>query len=361
MSKISKVDENLVIESSLNLDDVIWYPVTPELFTVKGVEYTNDGFIRMDRAVAASVSELMEVLNTHTSGGRVFFETDASYVALKVKSEKSILEHMPLSGSHGFDLYVDEGEGYFNFNIALPPRDFKGSYEKLIEFETNRHYKLLYRKMKRKMQLYFPLYAPVKELYIGLPKDASLEKFEPYDKPPVVYYGSSVTQGGCASRPGNHFPALISRKTNTDFINLGFSGNAHGEVQVAEYIANLDMSLFVMDYDGNDFCEPELLKERHMRFYDIIRKKHKDMPIIIATHLNTLRLKDVLSKSREVIYESYLRAKNRGDNVYFVDNHKAIGEDFIDCATVDGCHPNDFGFVKMADNYLKTIEEGGIL
>jgi len=360
MKSIDKIDSNLAITSSLGVDDIVWYPVNEENFTVKGLICSGDKFVRMDETVAKKVSAGVASLNEHTAGGRIFFETDASYVALKVKTKNAKLVNMSTMGTNGFDLYVDEGKGFFHFNIFMPPREFEGGFEGLVELETNRHYKLLYRKMIRKMQLYFPLYGTVSEMYIGLPEGAVLRKYEPYSEPPIVYYGSSITQGGCASRPGNHYPSLVSRKTGRDFLCLGFSGNAHGEEEMAKYIAGLPMSLFVLDYDHNDILNPELLRERHFKFYDIIRNKNRELPIIIMSAPYTLALEDEILKSREIVMESYNKAKERGDNVYFIDGYHMFDGKYRDCATVDDSHPNDYGFVRMAEEVLSVIKEAGL-
>ena len=353
---IEKIDTNFQIESSLGIDGIKWYPVNEEYFDIFGVNRTENGFVRMDEEAAKRVSEEVASLNYNTSGGRFVFETDANYIALKMKGKNSGMSHMTLVGSSGFDMYVDEGDGFFHFNIFPPKWKFNNEYECLVEFEKNRHYKHLYKYMKRKVMIYFPLYNNVSEVSIGIPETAILEKYNPYDKPPVVYYGSSITQGGCASRPGHNYPAIVSRKLNHDFLCLGFSGSAHGETAMAEYISKLDMSAFVYDYDSNDCDNPELLRERHFRFYDIIREKNKDIPIIFMSHHFSPRFEWLLEESRKVVMESFNKAKERGDNVYFIDGKKIFEGEFYDCCTVDGLHPNDYGFVKMADALIKTFK-----
>ena len=353
---ISRIDSNFQIESSLGIEGIKWYPVTEEYFNIFGVEKTEKGYVRMKEEAAEKVSPEVAALNYNTSGGRFIFETDANFVTLKMKGNNCGMPHMTLLGSSGFDMYVDEGEGFFHFNIFNPKWQFKDGYECKVEFEENRHYKHLYKYMKRKIMIYFPLYNNVSEVYFGIPKEATLEKYNPYTKPPVVYYGSSITQGGCASRPGHNYPAIVSRKLNQDFLCLGFSGAAHGEASKAEYIASLDMSAFVFDYDANDCMNPEILRERHFPFYEIIRNKHKDIPIIFMSHVYAPRFAWALDESRKVVIESYEKAKSRGDNVYFIDGKKIFEGEFYDCCTVDGLHPNDCGFVKMAESVIKVFE-----
>jgi hypothetical protein len=135
----------------------------------------------------------------------------------------------------------------------------------------------------REITINFPLYSEVNELYIGLMRDSLVLESAPYRiEKPIVYYGSSITQGGCASRPGNAYEALVTQALGINHINLGFSGNAKGEKEISEYICSLDMSAFVYDYDHNA-PDIEHLKNTHERMFKEIRASHKDVPIIIMT------------------------------------------------------------------------------
>lgn len=209
----------------------------------------------------------------------------------------------------------------------------------------------------------FPLYDGVCELYIGLKKGATLDVATPYEhSTPIVFYGNSITQGGCASRPGNSYQGFLSRRLSTDFINLGFSGAGKGEQEMAEYIAGLDMSILFMDYDANSPTE-ETLRATHYPFYKTVRDSNPDIPIIFMSHIGALHGVDISQLSvwgsadvrRGIIEETYLRAKAEGDNnVYFIDGKEVLKGEEWDACTVDGCHPNDFGFLRIAQ-YLEKI------
>ncbi|MBO4983237.1 MAG: hypothetical protein J6D23_04195, partial [Clostridia bacterium] len=175
-------------------------------------------------------------------------------------------------------------------------------------------------------------------------------------KKPIVYYGHSITQGGCASRPGNSYPSIISRKLNMDFINLGFSGSARGEREMAEYIASLDMELFVYDYDHNA-PSWEHLQNTHEAMFKIIRKAHPTLPIIMMTSVSMARFHDNQEKRRQIIYQTYKNALKSGDkNVYFWDGDKEF-KPYVECGTVEGCHPNDYGFVGIASSLEPLIRK----
>ena len=194
-------------------------------------------------------------------------------------------------------------------------------------------------------------------MYIGISDNSILLEPEPYNiKVPFVYYGSSITQGGCASRPGNSYQSKISRLFNADYVNLGFSGSAGGEDAIADYIASLDMSMFFLDYDHNA-PDVEHLKNTHEKLFLKVRKNHPSIPIIIMSRPK-FYLNDEEKQRLEIIKSTFENAKSRGDqNVYLLDG-KALMQMAGNEGTVDNCHPNDLGFASMSEaliNLLKTI------
>ena len=355
MPNISEIDKNFAVESKIQKDNICWIDAKNEQFVLKGVFFDDGCFRRMPGDVAKSVSAGVEYLHRHTSGGRLLFETDSSYVAVSVRGESSHMCHMAFTGSKGFDLYIYGDDGRFEyFKTFTPDSRICDEFENIIEFDGRK---------RRKIMIHFPLYGGVEELNIGLENDAVLEPFDPYaDGELWVYYGSSITQGGCASRPGNNYPAIVSRSVMKDFLCLGFSGNAHGEDVMADYIADLPMSLFVLDYDHNDLGEPEKLAVRHPKLYKKVREKHPDIPVIIMSGpWSKPSVPNPGARSRAAVLNTYEEAKKNSDNVYFIDGETMFGTEYPDCATVDGCHPNDFGFVKMADAVLKIVKENNLI
>ena len=340
---ISSVDKNFKVESKLNKKDIVFYDVKSEPFSVHGVFYENGKFRRMNEDVAKGVSEGVYWLHSNTAGGRVRFKTDSKYVAIYTKmSNIGKMPHFALTGSAGFDLYINE-RYYKSF---VPPFDITDGYEGVIEFSS---------KKMREITINFPLYSDVNELYIGLSEKATVEKASEYRvKKPIVYYGSSITQGGCASRPGNSYQAIVTQKLGINHINLGFSGNAKAEKEISDYICSLDMSAFVFDYDHNA-PTIEHLESTHERMFKEIRELKPNLPIIIMT-----RPKYDLTREekirREIIKRTYENAKNNGDNdVYFIDG-KSLMRLCHDEGTVDACHPNDLGFYSMAMAVIKVLK-----
>jgi hypothetical protein len=196
----------------------------------------------------------------------------------------------------------------------------------------------------------FPLYSDATSLHIGLHRQyrAGEGGFYANDRP-VVFYGFSITQGGCASRPGNCYQNFLSRQLDMDYINLGFSGSAKAEPAIAAYIADLEMQAFVCDYDYNA-PDGDYLQNTHKHLYDVIRQQQPELPYIILSRPDVDRYPEDARKRREIIYATYREAMNNGDRqVYFIDGKKLFSGNEREACTVDGIHPNDLGFYRMAE------------
>lgn len=340
MKRIQEIDKNFAVAQTVEKDDMVFCNAAEKPFRVYGVFRENGKYRRMPAETARAVSEGVYELHANTAGGRVRFRTDSPYIAIHAEMENVCkMPHFALTGSAGFDLYV--GNRYTK--TFVPPIDTESGYESIAEFDGT---------VMRDITIYFPLYSDVKELYIGVQREAALEEATPYrNEKPVVYYGSSITQGGCASRPGMSYQSILSRAHQCDYVNLGFSGNAKAEDEMIAYIKNLEMAAFVYDYDHNA-PSVEHLQSTHEKMFLAVRRAQPQLPIMILS-----RPKAVLSaeerERRAVIETTYRNALEAGDkNVYFLDGGKLTafcGNE----GTVDGCHPTDYGFASMA----KALEQ----
>ncbi|MBQ8357327.1 MAG: hypothetical protein IJX39_05900 [Clostridia bacterium] len=341
---ISSLDQNLAVAAKVKAPDLELHDVRKPPFQIYGLynPLTEPVFKRMPTEVAATVSAGVKALHLHTAGGRVRFSTDSPYIVIKaIMSGVSRMSHIPLSGSSGFDLCLDSPDGRESryHRTFIPPVDMKEGYESKIPLPG---------KGLRYVTINFPLYNVVDALYVGVAKGSTLGAGAPYrnDKP-VIYYGSSITQGGCASRPGNAYQAMVSRALNLDFVNLGFSGNGKAEDTMLDYMAGLEMCMFVSDYDHNA-PDAEHLRNTHQKLYDAIREKHPDIPYIMLSRPDFLASAHGAER-RLVIQNTYHHALDKGDrNVYYIDGESLFRGQFEDCCTVDGTHPNDLGFSMMA-------------
>ena len=345
--RFERVDKNFLIATKIEKEGLCFYDIEKSPFKIHGIFKEDGVFRRIPSSVARSVSEGVYNLHTHAAGGRVRFVSDSPYVAIKVEYVPTRMPHFALSGSAGFDMYSGYNNEIRYEGTFVPPLDVTHGYESVKDF-SNEH--------ERIITINFPLYSTVTKLYIGLKEGSSLKEAPSYKvEKPVVYYGSSITQGGCASKPSSTYQSILSRKFNCDFINLGFAGNARGEKEITDYIKNLDMSIFVLDYDHN---APSLehLKNTHQVMFQEIRKANPNLPIIIMNRPKYYLTKE--EKQRyDVIYATYMSAKEQGDkNVYFLSNEKLM-EIALDNGTVDNCHPTDFGYFSMANALEEVFKE----
>ena len=348
--KIADIDKNFKVETEIERENLQFYDAKEEPFRIYGLLRETGRYCRMPMEIAEQVSQGVEVLSTNTAGGRVRFRTNSPYVAISVQMDGiGKMPHFPLTGSAGFDLYVDEGKGSRYYSTFTPPFDIENGYEGVKDLPGV---------CMRDVTIHFPLYSNVKELYIGLDSRAIVEKAPDYKyEKPVVYYGSSITQGGCASRPGNSYQSIISRRMNINHVNLGFSGSGKAEPVMREYLAGLEMSAFVCDYDHNA-PDVDHLKRTHLPLYRAIREKQPELPIIFISAPDVLLHPEVYEVRREIIRATYETAVAEGDaNVYFIDGGELFAGEDWDLCTVDGCHPNDLGFYRMAMRIEKEIQK----
>ena len=200
MKDISEIDKNLKVETEIKKDGLRFYDIKEASFKVYGVFHDGERFRRMPDDIAATVSDAVRYGVRYNAGGRVRFRTDSPYIAINYKGEMGKMPHFAFTGSCGFDVYFGtDFAGEF-----VPPIDNKKGYESIMEFGN--------REMKE-VTINFPNYSFVEELYIGLDENALVEAPTPYKiEKPVVFYGSSITQGGCSSRPGTCYEPYITRR-----------------------------------------------------------------------------------------------------------------------------------------------------
>ena len=335
MKRIFEIDPHFKVETETPHTDAAFYDPRTEPFRIYGLRYENGMFRRLPEAVARSVNEGVYHLHTNTAGGRLRFQTDSPYILIHAKmSGADQMPHFPLTGSAGFDLYAD---GVYERTFTPPP-GLRDGYESAAEFDG---------RAMREITVHFPLYANVTALAVGLSADARLLPAAPYrDIPPIVYYGSSITQGGCASRPGNAYENILTRRLNADHINLGFSGSARGEDAIADYIGGLGMSVFVQDYDHNA-PDAAHLRNTHERLFRTVRQKQPDLPVVMLSRPK-YRLTAEEAERRAIVKATFDNARAAGDkHVCFLDG-PALMALARDEGTVDNCHPNDLGFYSMA-------------
>ena len=332
------LDPKYAVQTEIDRTGLCFYDVERAPFRVYGTKMVDGRYRRLPEAVAAATNNGVREMHTNTAGARVRFVTDSPRIAIRAVIEDFHLQpRTSVCGSASLDLYLN-GE---YCNTFIPPHDplaVKNGYESVID---------TYLTEKAEVLIYFPLFANVTRLFVGVVEGSALEGAPAYRlEKPVVCYGSSITHGACASRPGNCYENILARELNVDFLNLGFSGSAYGEDAIAAHIATLEMSAFVLDYDHNA-STPARLGRHHERFFKIVRTAQPTLPVLMLSRPQPRPNQEELERLA-VVRATYENALAAGDkNVYFIPG-PALMQEMKNEGLVDNVHPNDAGFWNMA-------------
>lgn len=347
------VDENMLAGNNAT-DGVKWYKVDAESMDLYNVVADGALSCRIPMEVASNCNEGVVESGRYGAGVRVRFGTDSSTISIRAEyGESRVPSCMTLCGTHGFDLYKCQDDGTEVFrHMFRPPNEFDKKELNTDMYTVKKDTGLTY------YTLNFPLYAEVTSLYIGLDEGSKLTRGMKYiNELPVVFYGSSITHGAVASRPGNIYESLIAQKYNMNFVNLGFPGSAKAEDAMTEYLAGRKMCAFVSDYDFNA-PNVEHLNNTHYKMYETIRAKNPDIPYVMISRPNFFHCGEEAVKRRDVIIASYEKALANGDkNVYFIDGETLLQGEYMESCTVEGTHPTDAGFMRMANVIGTRINE----
>ena len=354
---ITQIDKNFSSEP-VDENGFLFRDARLEPFEIEGLPWLEENggeYYRVPRSFTTNeVSEGVLILANHTAGVTVRFRSDSPEIMVRAEYHNiADFNHMPRTGSKGFDSYMRlPGAKEYVFSSNVRP-DCSENTCAVCGLNPE--------KLLCDWIIDFPLYSGVKKVEIGLKSGSKIEPPAPRKiKDPILFYGSSITQGGCASRPGNCFSTLLCRKLDAPQINLGFSGNGRGEIAVANAIGKLKLSAFVLDYDHNA-PTVEHLRETHEPFFKAVREAQPDLPVIMLSRCdypNYDREKIAsANERREIIRQTYRNAVDAGDRkVWFIDGECLFGRDDRDACTVDNCHPNDIGFYRMYQNILPTLK-----
>ncbi len=280
-------------------------------------------------------------LSHHSAGYCVHFETDAPVIHVKweLTTANLAMPHMPATGVSGVDLYSRAPGG--NWQFIGNGRPLQQANEAV--FHPSGH---------REFALYLPLYNGVSAVTIGVPKGRTLTKPAATGRArPVVFYGTSITQGGCASRPGMASSAIVGRKLDVPIINLGFSGNGQMEPELADLLAELDVSAYVLDALWN--MSPQMVTERVAPFVRKLRAAHPDTPILLAEDCTIRNI--IPTPKGKLLREVFTKLQQEGvTGLHFVSAEGMLGPD--DEGTVDGCHATDLGFMYQAEAFARALK-----
>lgn len=311
----------------------------------KAVEQTYHRYTRLPESLKGVTRDPVWNLGLNSAGLAIRFRSNSTTIAVRWKNSfGNSMNHMTPTGIRGLDLYARVGKGWRFVNSARP----NGSDNEATIISTMLP-------EEREFILYLPLYDGVDSLSIGVDATAEISVprlAEPVREKPIVFYGTSILQGGCATRPGMAHTNILSRRLNREAINLGFSGNGQLDLEIAELMAEVDAGVFVLDFVPN--VTVEQMETKMIPFYRILRERHPDTPIVFVEDPNyphmlfsTSAAKSV-AKLNETHERIFRQLKKEGErNIYYVSSDHMLGDDGE--ATVDGIHFTDVGMMRYAD------------
>ena len=304
-------------------------------------------FRRVPADVAEATSSDVVRLSRYTAGACVRFATDAAEICVAaILQHHVIMAPMTLCGESGIELYMEADGEYQRIETARPTltEDYTG-YHPWIE-----HVFKLPGNGLRTCCLYLPLNNGIKRMLIGLPVGNELASPRKRRiRKPITLYGSSITQGLSVNNPGASYASILGRRLDANIRNLGFNGAAKAESAMVEYLTQLDMSVFILDYDHNAPTVKHL-QATHEALFRAVRTAHPNLPIIMLSRPDFDPDPAQNAARREVVRQTWRNAVDAGDSaVWFIDGETAFGKTDRDLCTVDGVHPTSLGSARLAD------------
>ena len=293
-------------------------------------------------------------LSRNSAGMAIRFRSNSTTIAAKWEALINFhMNHMTDTGAKGLDLYCLQKNGEWRFVNSGRPNGKTNQATIIANMQPE----------EREYMLYLPLYDGLVSLSIGIDSLATIDQpliDYPIRQKPIVFYGTSILQGGCASRPGMAHTNIISRRLNRECINLGFSGNALLDYEIAEVMSSVDAGVYVLDFVPN--ASSDQIYEKMETFYRILRDKHPRTPIIfiedpVFTHaLFDKKIAIEINKKNKAVNSVFKSLKTKGEkNIYIISSEKMLGEDGE--ATVDGIHFTDLGMMRYADLVCPIIKK----
>lgn len=318
---------------------------------------------RLPKSMESDFRPELKFLATNSAGIAVRFRSNSSTISIKWKLIHNYnMDHMAATAVRGVDLYTYLDDRWHYIGTARPKSSGKENMSSVISNMTAQN---------REYLVYLPLYDGVESLEIGvehssnisLPQSNQLVKSD--SKKPIVFYGTSITQGGCASRPGMAYPSILSRMLNRETINLGFSGNGRMDFAMAKAIAQIDCDAVVLDCLPNTTAQS--LRDSADRFISYLLDKMPNVKFFMVENPNfpylvvDSKTKMALEEENGVWRELFAKYTKEGrDNIYYIRGDNLIGEDGE--STVDGIHFTDLGFLRYATqlfNHVKIVDIDG--
>jgi hypothetical protein len=334
---------------------VAWHDVTS--WGVEGRLWEDEERLRwFDRFPAAAEKTVppdVWTLSRDSAGMAVRFETDAQTIRVRMKllNEKLARPNMPATGVSGLDLYARDTTGRWRWVAVTKPEK--------QEFEADLIPGLALAPGRREYLAYLPLYNGVESLAIGVPEGAAFQRLAPRGKP-IVFYGTSITHGACASRPGMAHVAILGRRLERPVANVGFSGNGRMDAAVGDLLARVDAACYVIDCLPN--MDAKLVRERCAPLVKQLRAARPAVPIVLVedrrfTNEWILPAKKAHHDANHAALREAFDALRRDGvgGLFYLQGDGLLGDDGE--GAVDASHPTDLGFMRQADAFEPVLRE----
>lgn len=309
-------------------------------------------FDRLPAIAEGKVTPAVWGLSRDSAGMMVRFKTDATIIWAHyiLRSDHLAGANMTAIGASGLDLYARDAKGAWRW-VGVTKPDKKEVRQMIINDLTPGEHEFA---------LYLPLYNGIESLEVGVGAGAKFEGLKPRDAKPIVFYGTSITHGASASRPGMVHTAILGRHLDRPVINLGFSGNGRMDAAVGELLTKIDAAVYVIDCLPN--MGPADVRQKCIPLVKQLRTAHPETPIILVEDRRFANSWIRASKDKfhtenhTALRESFETLQKEGvAKLYYIPGDNLIGDD-AEGAT-DGSHPNDLGFVRQAAIFEPVLRQ----
>lgn len=349
VTDIKVIDKNMA-DVLISEDDKIWVDGFSDIFNIHGLYWakTNKTYHRLLDTL--ETRDNLKALAHHPSGAFISFKTDSTSISVRVKNlSAAYMAHMSACGQNGLDLYTKvDDEFVFLGTTKINKAEFELTIVKNMD------------KILREFRLYLPIYNELINLEIGFDSSAKIESFNDYRKDNIIWYGTSISQGGCATRGGMSQSAILERLLkNYEIYNFGFSGNAHLDTEVALSLTEIDnVKYIIIESESNNTYERT--KEKLYNFIKILHDANPNAIIYVLSHYpNPLELVNSSFHKAQIrqkaLHKKIVKQFNN-KNIIYIDGEKVIKQDKYE-VTVDGIHQTDLGFMAVAKYFYKLIRK----
>ena len=343
-----------ILSGSASAQNVVYTDASVFPLYGKVSEQTNERYERLPSSLEGVSREPVWYLGRHSAGLFIRFRSNSTSIHARWESTfNNTMTHMTDTGTKGLDLYALV-DGEWRHVCSAQPQGKKSERCIIANMDP----------VEREYMLYLSLYDGVKSLEIGVDEGSMLD-LPAVDRPsrekPVVMYGTSILQGGCANRPGMAHTNIIGRRLDREVINLGFSGNALLDMEIAELMASVeDPGLYVLDYVPN--ASAQAIDEVGEQFFRIIRDAHPEVPVIFVEDVifpHTLfdnAIREEVTRKNQAQKRLFDKLTAAGEkNIYYIGAEGMIGDDGE--ATVDGIHFTDLGAMRYVEHILPIVRK----